>query len=341
MARQFVAELQLDHCTVGWIRDRGDMPRWGQLGCNGFIVMDGERNVVSKATTPFMQMRGLAFDHVENLLDAMLAGGGVLPSVCVGQCVVLDDDVHDSSNRGMKGVVIAAADPNVGGDARCTVFVVSKGGGGSMARVDPTQLCVLPPDAMELTPQQLIQVQQARTAVASATTDQTNQSRSGGSSEGADTQGHEGKADDGHDATVVAGANVGGVGEQKAGGDDAEATIRRVQVASVLNAELDRQHDECAATLDVLARECTADALESALGAIRGHFDYEQELLDRHLYADTVDNVDGAVGGFNADVPMRKTHFAYHSRILAAMEDQLAKLRAEEAAKACGKAGGG
>jgi hypothetical protein len=339
MARQFVAELQLDHCTVGWIGDRGDMPRWGQLGCNGFIVMDGERNVVSKATTPFLQMRGLAFDHVENLLDAMLAGD-VLPSVCVGQCVVLVDDVHDSSKRGKQGVVIAAADPNVAGDARCTVFVVSPGGGGSMARVDPAQLCVLPPDVMELTPQQLVQVQQARTAVASATTDQKNQSGSGGSSDGADTQGHEGKADDGHDA-AVAGSNVGGAGEKQAGGDDAEATIRRVQVASVLNAELDRQHDECAATLDVLARECTADALESALGAIRGHFDYEQALLDRHLYADIVDNMDGAAGGFNADVSMRKTHFADHSRILAAMEDQLAKLRAEEAAKACGKAGGG
>ncbi|MGB1600142.1 MAG: hypothetical protein ACPIOQ_45770, partial [Promethearchaeia archaeon] len=70
--RRFVSELQLEHCTLGYIKSERDMPRWGQLGCSGFIVLDGDKRVVSKCTTAFLQMKSLAFSHVEALLDALL-----------------------------------------------------------------------------------------------------------------------------------------------------------------------------------------------------------------------------------------------------------------------------
>tara|TARA_B100000767_G_C19413618_1_gene388995 strand:+ start:224 stop:358 length:135 start_codon:yes stop_codon:yes gene_type:complete len=37
--------------------DDGDMPKWGQLGCQGFIVGDSRHSIVCKSTSAFMQAR--------------------------------------------------------------------------------------------------------------------------------------------------------------------------------------------------------------------------------------------------------------------------------------------
>ena len=71
LAVEFGTTLQLQHCTVTWV-DEADMPRWGQLGCQGFIVLDGARGVVCKSTPPFMELGGLAFGFVEAVLGALL-----------------------------------------------------------------------------------------------------------------------------------------------------------------------------------------------------------------------------------------------------------------------------
>jgi len=73
LARQFISELELQHCMVGYAKSQADMPKWGQLGCSGFIILDAQRHVVCPATAAFLKMRGLAFAHVEALLDALLA----------------------------------------------------------------------------------------------------------------------------------------------------------------------------------------------------------------------------------------------------------------------------
>jgi len=59
------------------------MPTWGQLGCNGFIVLDGRHDVVSPCTKAFMQVRNVAFRDVESKLNMLLAArpGMALPSV--------------------------------------------------------------------------------------------------------------------------------------------------------------------------------------------------------------------------------------------------------------------
>jgi hypothetical protein len=67
--------MELKHCVNSFIADRAQMPRWGQLGCNGFIMLSsGEQRVLEAATSPFMQVRDLAFRHVEAVLDSELAG---------------------------------------------------------------------------------------------------------------------------------------------------------------------------------------------------------------------------------------------------------------------------
>jgi len=72
LASQFGNELRLKHCHNTWV-DQGDMPSWGQLGCNGLIVIDGADSVVCKASPAFLEVREAAFRHVETLLGALLA----------------------------------------------------------------------------------------------------------------------------------------------------------------------------------------------------------------------------------------------------------------------------
>ena len=68
LATQFGNELKLKHCHNTWV-DEDDMPAWGQLGCNGFIVIDGSHSVVCKATRAYLEVKETAFRHVETLLS--------------------------------------------------------------------------------------------------------------------------------------------------------------------------------------------------------------------------------------------------------------------------------
>lgn len=66
---QFANELKLEHCINSFIDNQQDMPEYGQLGCQGFIVLDTDHKVLSKATSPFSDNPRRAFQHVETLLE--------------------------------------------------------------------------------------------------------------------------------------------------------------------------------------------------------------------------------------------------------------------------------
>lgn len=120
LASQFASELKLSRCTVSYV-DRANGPRWGQLGCNGFIVLDAQQHVVCDATSAFMEIRNLAFGHVEALLDALVAGKPT-PRVCPGQRVVLRG-LSKTELNGQHGICIGAA----GDDGRCAVQLQRNG----------------------------------------------------------------------------------------------------------------------------------------------------------------------------------------------------------------------
>lgn len=48
------------------------MPKWGQLGCNGFIILDGSHSVVCSATRAFLKVKEAAFRHTETILSALI-----------------------------------------------------------------------------------------------------------------------------------------------------------------------------------------------------------------------------------------------------------------------------
>lgn len=88
LATQFGNQQRLQHCHNTWV-DQDDMPTWGQLGCNGFIILDSSHSVVCKASRAYLEVREQAFRHVETLLSALIVekqvpkqeDGSVDPSV--------------------------------------------------------------------------------------------------------------------------------------------------------------------------------------------------------------------------------------------------------------------
>ena len=330
---------------VGYAKSQADMPKWGQLGCSGFIILDAQRRVVCPATAAFLKMRGLAFAHVEALLDALLAAklskvlytvtfdseysraltfenlcqGEAVPAVCPAQCVVLDK-VEDPKKRGMRGVALDATDPSSG---KCNVFLLSGSGGGSMVRVSAAKLRVLPGDAIDISPRQLQAIEQARAVVlvarqkelreppATAPCDESAEHRkrnAEGESKGAAV-----------DTPPLRQGVDGDEGYEGVDGYQAAEALGPVRVASVLNDELDRQHEECAAALEELARTRSGSALDVALRVIRRHFETEELLLDRHLYGTVTGAGGGASETFSIQESMRKSHFADHKRIILTM----------------------
>jgi len=83
LATQFGNQLRLRHCHNTWV-DEDEMPAWGQLGCNGFIVLDGSHSVVCRASPAFLEVREAAFRHVETLLDALI-GSKAVPQLSSGR----------------------------------------------------------------------------------------------------------------------------------------------------------------------------------------------------------------------------------------------------------------
>lgn len=75
LAGAFGRELELRHCKNTYV-PQGAGPFWGQLGCNGLIIMDGELNVVCPASMAFMEFQHEAFRHVEAILDLLIEQAG-------------------------------------------------------------------------------------------------------------------------------------------------------------------------------------------------------------------------------------------------------------------------
>jgi hypothetical protein len=72
LAIQFGRTLQLRHCVNGVIVERSQMPSWGQLGCNGLIVLNDNMEVVTTASKPFLEVGQAAFRDVESILMGLL-----------------------------------------------------------------------------------------------------------------------------------------------------------------------------------------------------------------------------------------------------------------------------
>ena len=119
LASTFAKELRLSKCTLTYAVDN---PKWGQLGCNGFIILDGNGKVACRASAAYLEVRERAFQHVESLLDALLDGAAA-PAVSVGQNVVLQG-LSAVELNGQVGVIVGGVDAKTG---RCKVQLYASG----------------------------------------------------------------------------------------------------------------------------------------------------------------------------------------------------------------------
>ena len=65
LAETFGSRLRLKHCVNSYV-SRNNMPRWGQLGCNGFIVLDGSHSVELEPRQHRDASRGSSLTPVQN-----------------------------------------------------------------------------------------------------------------------------------------------------------------------------------------------------------------------------------------------------------------------------------
>jgi len=218
LAEEFGTVNKLANCHHGVITDGG--PRWGQLGCNGFIVFDADLNVVNPCTSAYLEVKEQAFRNLE----------GVLASV-LGQPLLRGGSAVSTPPQP------AAVETGCAG-GRCSLPIASKASRG-------------------------------------------------------------------------------------AGGAGAKVT-KAIQVASVGNAEMDDEHELCAAALAALQDQPSAGTLAVVFDVISDHFAHEEELLDTHIY--TARAMGG--GGFSALENMRRSHYRDHQRILDSIAEPLAAVQA-------------
>lgn len=71
LTKTFSKRLRLTSCLLAYLEE-GHGPRWGQLGCNGFILLDAEGRVACRKTAPFLEQGEAAFVQAESLLRSLL-----------------------------------------------------------------------------------------------------------------------------------------------------------------------------------------------------------------------------------------------------------------------------
>lgn len=119
LASAFASRLQLSKCLLTYVDDANG-PRWGQLGCNGFIVLGADGKVVNPKTSAYLEVNELAFRHVESILDSLVSGSAPA-SLAPGQHVELHGLAKAALN-GTRGFVVDAPSAATGRVAVETYF---------------------------------------------------------------------------------------------------------------------------------------------------------------------------------------------------------------------------
>mmetsp|Transcript_10610 Transcript_10610/g.20529 ORF Transcript_10610/g.20529 Transcript_10610/m.20529 type:complete len:353 (-) Transcript_10610:50-1108(-) len=287
LAREMSKQMKLKNCVNGFVDSDDDMPTYGQLGCSGFIILDDKHQVVAKSTSSFMEVKNLAFQHVEALLDAVVAKRP-LPRICPGEQVVLrDPPANQPRLKGAQGICVKLEADTVG-----FAFLSGPFRGKMM---DVPASSVVKPGYQE---QEV--------------------SRGGGCGPsgcgpGACGPGGCGPADCGP------GGCDNGIKSDSGNGKtlkdlDAAFVEAALDIQSVKVPSMDAEHDECASAMRQLAEKGSSEALQGVLDCMSEHFGHEEQLFEVHGFGNHK----------NERLAAKKTHMADHNRILNKVRHQLA-----------------
>ncbi|CAK9040315.1 unnamed protein product [Durusdinium trenchii] len=296
LCKEMSTQMKLTHCVNGFVASPSDMPTYGQLGCQGFIVLDKEHNVVSEGTTPFMQVRALAFQHVEALLDA-ICNNTPIPSICPGEM----GEIIGPELTGCRGVCIKVHKEKVD-------FGFMDG------------------------PHQGKMMSFHQSMVRRLSLDEEGGGGGGGSSCGTGTCGVGtcGSGQCGDKGTsckdVCADGSCGSGSCKPTGCDpsscekpecqiDADFLEQSLDIASVKVSSMDSEHAECAKALRVLAEKRSEESLQDVLKCLSDHFLHEEQLFEQFGFGVHV----------NEKLSAKKSHTDEHHRLLDKVQKQLAR----------------
>ena len=242
----FATRLHLRH-VVNTVA--AENPQWGQLGCNGFIVVDRNGKVVCDKTLPFMEYRESAFEYLLDMLDVVMATPGSTEQIA----------------KNLQNM------PSVKQETNCNRGGCSNG------------TCSLP------------------------------EKNNCNSSDGTCRLEKEERDDQTSEEFVSSLANI----------------------VSVHHVELDRQHHLCSDALEQLRLKCDTSSLREVLKCYKMHFEYEENLLDTHLYKEFRDKFEEKASskGFSAANDARKSHYRDHKRLIGDIESMLIQLESDGSSK--------
>jgi len=297
LAVAFAQRLQLSKCMLTYVDDKNG-PKWGQLGCNGFIILGADGKVVNPKTSAFLEVNELAFSHVESILDSLVEG--TTPSVLQPGVHVELHGLGKAELNGTRGFIVEA--PTNG---RCAIDTYY----GKRLSVKPDNVRVLPDDEGEEGGEDGDEADFDRTTGGCSTEPKKQkQAVAGGGCAECDEMPERMKRALAKDSAPQAVAPL--------------AAIHSVHVD-----DLDAEHEQCAAALAELTKAPTRAAIERVLEAYTAHFAHEEAMLDTHLYTAAA-TATAETGGFSKEASMRRSHYADHEKMLRELRSTAAALPA-------------
>lgn len=95
-------------------------------------------------------------------------------------------------------------------------------------------------------------------------------------------------------------------------------------IESVKNDELDAEHEECTAALNVLAHTLEAAALDAVHRVFVRHFKHEEVMLNDHIYAPEEKRVKRE-GGTSLLLDSKRSHYRDHEKMIAKVQEEHAR----------------
>jgi len=291
LAKNMGSQMRLTHCVNGFIDNQDDLPSYGQLGCQGFIILDAKHKVISTGTSPFMEVKDLAFKHVETLIDA-ICKCGPLPAVCPGEFVKFVNIPEGKAElAGEPGVCLRLGEGN-----QVAVVQALRGQWRGKAIQVPIMAIRKLHDVDS-------KDEQGSCAQGGCGTSSCNSS-GGCSKTGASN------------SCATGDCAIGPCSESNC---NSGVTLSEGQVDSFLDLvsvnvpSMDAEHEECASALRELAKARTNKALVDVLHHLSEHFAHEESLFDKYGFGVHV----------NEQFSAKKTHIEDHNRILEKIKQQV------------------
>lgn len=308
LAREMSRQMKLTHCVNGFVGRREDMPTYGQLGCRGFFVLDREHRMISACTSSFMEVKQIAFHHVEALLDAT-CGGKPLPKICPGEFMEL--------------VVAPEGKPELLGSRGLCVKLRKDGEVVEFCFVDgKLRGRVMPVPVSSV---KLVEMEEEGSGESSCAGGDcgsgkcdTNKCGTGNCGTGKCGTGSCGDAKCGPGGCENGSCNDGScstggcdlVGCDKNCELDADFVSSSLDLVSVQVPSMDAEHAECVTVLRRLITERSAESLKAVRGCLGEHFAHEEALFEEF----------GFGAHENEKLSARKSHADDHRRIIEKLD---------------------